>query len=129
MTISGSSQRMLLMQKLARNMNGPDAKKDSTVVLLKNMVTPEEVDETLEEDVKEECGKHGAVEKVHVYLAHPPGRNTVGPGTFVKVFVKFADAASAKRAIDQLNGRWFACKVISAEVYDEEKFLAGDYSA
>lgn len=47
-TISGSTQRMMLMQKLARNMDGGTGKQASSVMLLKNMATPEEVDETLQ---------------------------------------------------------------------------------
>jgi hypothetical protein len=49
------------MQKLMRK----DV--DSVVVVLRNMVTPEEVDEDLEDEVQEECSKYGQVERVIIY--------------------------------------------------------------
>lgn len=34
----------------------------------------------------------------------------------------------ANKAVEALNGRWFAKRNISAELYDPSKFAAGDYS-
>ena len=44
---------------------------------LKNMVTIEEVDDLLEEEVKGECSKHGAVKKVSVYQVVQPIYNWI----------------------------------------------------
>ena len=49
------------MQKLMRK----DV--ESVVVVLRNMVTPDEVDEDLEDEVQEECSKYGQVERVIIY--------------------------------------------------------------
>ena len=50
-----------VMQKLMRK----DV--ESVVVVLRNMVTPDEVDEDLEDEVQEECSKYGQVERVIIY--------------------------------------------------------------
>lgn len=55
--ISGTTQRFMMMQKLAE-------KTGSRIVVLRNMVEKEDVDEALESEVQEECEKHGSVEKV-----------------------------------------------------------------
>ena len=40
---------------------------ESVVIVLRNMVTPEEVDEDLQDEVQEECSKYGLVERVIIY--------------------------------------------------------------
>lgn len=55
--IRGNDARHLLIQKLMRTNR-------SSVVLLKNMVTPEGVDEYLEEEIRQECQKYGRVTDV-----------------------------------------------------------------
>ena len=42
-------------------------KEPSVVVVLRNMVTPEEVDDDLQDEVQEECSKYGTVERVIIY--------------------------------------------------------------
>jgi hypothetical protein len=58
--ISGSTQRFMMMQKLAEKSRG------SRVVVLRNMVEKDDVDEDLEGEVQGECEKHGQVDKVSV---------------------------------------------------------------
>ena len=58
--IRGNDARHLLMRKLMRN-------EHTRVMLLKKMVYPEEVDDMLKEEVKEECEKHGPVQDVIFY--------------------------------------------------------------
>ena len=41
--------------------------KESKVVVLRNMVGHEEVDESLQEEIEEECGKFGEVDNVIIY--------------------------------------------------------------
>lgn len=52
--IRGNDARHLLMHKLMRTNR-------SSVILLKNMVTADEIDEYLEEEIREECNKYGSV--------------------------------------------------------------------
>ena len=62
MSIKGKSARQMVMQRLM----GSRAKQESVVLLLKNMVTPEEVDEQLQEEIEEECNKYGKVLKLTI---------------------------------------------------------------
>ena len=57
MSIKGKSARQMVMQRLM----GSRAKVESVVLLLRNMVTHEEVDESLQEEIEEECNKYGKV--------------------------------------------------------------------
>eukprot|EP00038_Savillea_parva_P028437 m.65094 g.65094 ORF g.65094 m.65094 type:complete len:525 (+) comp8266_c0_seq1:430-2004(+) len=115
--ISGATQRYMMMQKLAE-------KTGSRVIVLRNMVEKEDVDETLEEEVKEECEKHGPVEKVLIYEEFDQTTGT----TIIKLFVKFGSNDSARKCIAALNGRFFAGKVVTAEEYDEDRYTAKDYT-
>lgn len=36
----------------------------STVLVLKNMVTPKEIDDELEDEIRDECSKYGEVQEV-----------------------------------------------------------------
>ncbi|KNC86100.1 hypothetical protein SARC_01759 [Sphaeroforma arctica JP610] len=116
--ITGTSQRFMLMQKLAR-------KSDNRVVLLKNMYPPDEDvnDPELEEEIREECSNYGTVEKVVFY------KDTFsGPEPEIKVFVQFRQTEETVAAIASLNGRWFDGKQIVAETYDGELFAANDFT-
>ena len=57
MSIKGKSARQMVMQRLM----GSRAKVESVVLVLRNMVTHEEVDESLQEEIEEECNKYGKV--------------------------------------------------------------------
>merc|ERR1712080_577435 len=64
MRISGKSARQMVMQKLMGARGEVRGKEDSVVLLLKNMVGPDEVDEELHDEIQQECGKYGKVENV-----------------------------------------------------------------
>eukprot|EP00035_Acanthoeca_spectabilis_P022734 m.445484 g.445484 ORF g.445484 m.445484 type:complete len:498 (+) comp19234_c0_seq1:197-1690(+) len=115
--ISGTTQRFMMMQKLAE-------KTGSRIVVLRNMVEKEDVDEALESEVQEECEKHGSVEKVLIYEEF----NEATRRTVIKLFVKFVTNESARKCIASLNGRFFGGKVVTAEEYDEDRYTARDYS-
>jgi len=122
MSISGSSQRLMIMQKLARG------DKLSTVVLLKNMVTVADVDDSLKDEIQEECSKHGVVRDVVIHIDRPRDGSFPDPKALAKVFVEYDDTSAAQKAIDALNGRFFAKRSIGASLYDVDKFRSGDYS-
>ena len=65
------SGRQLVMEKL---MVAAAGKMESRVILLTNMVGPEDVDEDLQEDVEQECNKYGKVDHIVIYHENYNGR-------------------------------------------------------
>ncbi|XP_061877374.1 poly(U)-binding-splicing factor PUF60 isoform X3 [Entelurus aequoreus] len=120
MSISGSSARHMVMQKLLR-------KSESTVMVLRNMVGPEDIDDDLEGEVTEECGKFGSVNKVIIYQEKQGEEEDAD--IIVKIFVEFSMASEMNEAIQALNDRWFGGRKVVAEVYDQDRFNGSDYSA
>ncbi|XP_078143900.1 poly(U)-binding-splicing factor PUF60a isoform X2 [Centroberyx gerrardi] len=120
MSISGSSARHMVMQKLLR-------KQESTVMVLRNMVGPDDIDDDLEGEVTEECGKFGRVKRVIIYQERQGEEDDAD--VIVKIFVEFSEAAEMNRAIQALNHRWFGGRKVVAEVYDQERFENSDLSA
>lgn len=120
MSISGSSARHMVMQKLLR-------KTDSTVMVLRNMVGPEDIDDDLEGEVTEECGKFGAVNRVIIYQEKQGEEDDAD--IIVKIFVEFSMASEMDKAIAALNDRWFGGRKVVAEVYDQDRFNSSDLSA
>lgn len=112
-SIRGNDARHLLMTKLMRVNR-------SSVVLLKNMVTPDDIDEFLEGEIREECGKFGNVNEV--VIASDPAAGTA------KVFVRFSDPTEADAAKQSLDKRFFAGRSIEAKIYDQVMFEHNDLS-
>lgn len=93
----------------------------SKAICLENMLTEQDVagdeyDEIVE-DIKDECAKHGPVDKVVIPRPGAPG---VG-----KAFVKFAAVEGATKAMDALSGRTFDGRKVAVNYLDEAKFDAG----
>lgn len=65
------------------------------------------------EDVKDECSKFGSILHVHVE------KNSAG-----EVFLKFGSIPGAQNAINALNRRWFAQRMITAEFIPEGQYYA-----
>ncbi|KAI9227319.1 MAG: hypothetical protein DHS80DRAFT_27603 [Piptocephalis tieghemiana] len=81
----------------------------SRCIVLRHMFSTEDQNEPqwdteLEQDVRDEAGKFGLVVHAHVDEDSEQG----------EVYVKFAEAEGANRAIKALDGRWFAQKRIEA---------------
>ncbi|XP_070774350.1 poly(U)-binding-splicing factor PUF60a [Enoplosus armatus] len=120
MSISGSNARHMVMRKLLR-------KQESTVMVLRNMVGPDDIDGDLEGEVTEECGKFGQVKRVIIYQERQGEEDDAD--VIVKIFVEFSEAAEMNQAIQALNHRWFGGHKVVAEVYDQERFDSSDLSA
>ncbi|XP_072544211.1 poly(U)-binding-splicing factor PUF60-B [Salminus brasiliensis] len=103
------------------------AQSGSTVMVLRNMVGPEDIDDDLEGEVTEECGKFGAVNRVIIYQERQGEEDDAE--IIVKIFVEFSDSEEMNKAIQALNNRWFAGRKVVAEVYDQERFNNSDLSA
>ncbi|KAF7652441.1 hypothetical protein LDENG_00096670 [Lucifuga dentata] len=119
-SISSSGARHTVTRK-------PLRKQESTVMVLRNMVGPEDIDDDLEGEVTEECGKLGLVKRVIIYQERQGEED--GAEVIVKIFVEFSEAAEMNQAIQALNHRWFGGRKVIAEVYDQERFNNSDLSA
>lgn len=96
-------------------------------MVLRNMVGPEDIDDDLEGEVTEECGKFGAVNRVIIYQERQGEEDDAE--IIVKIFVEFSDSGEMNKAIQALNNRWFAGRKVVAEVYNQERFNKSDLSA
>lgn len=122
MSIKGKSARQMVMQRLM----GSRAKVESVVLLLRNMVTHEEVDESLQEEIEEECNKYGKVENVIIYQERQSEEEDAE--VQVKIFVEFSKHEEVKQAKASLDGRFFGGRTVSAIVYDQELYDQQDFS-
>ncbi|KAE9361817.1 hypothetical protein PF008_g675 [Phytophthora fragariae] len=94
----------------------------SRVIVLLNMVTPEELEDEEEyadilDDIKGECERFGAVPS----LLLPCPRDGI-PSAVGKVFVEFGDVQSAQNAATELHGRGFSNRTVIVEFMDEGKY-------
>lgn len=97
--------------------NLPLPENRSCVILLRNMCGSGEVDDDLEPETAEECAKYGKVVTCMIFeLPDAPDDEAV------RIFVEFDSEESATKAVLDLNGRFFARRVVKAGFYDAEKF-------
>ncbi|XP_073845467.1 poly(U)-binding-splicing factor hfp isoform X2 [Musca autumnalis] len=122
MSIKGQSARQFVMQRLMRP-------QESRVIILRNMVGPEDVDETLQEEIQEECSKFGTVSRVIIFNEkQTENEDDDEAEIIVKIFVEFSLPAEAERGKDALHGRFFGGRRVIAELYDQSLFDHGDLS-
>ncbi|XP_037025135.1 poly(U)-binding-splicing factor half pint isoform X3 [Bradysia coprophila] len=123
MSIKGQNARHLVMQRLMRR------PLDSRVVILRNMVGPEDVDDLLKEEIQDECTKFGVVERVIIYNEKQTDNEEDDTAdVIVKIFVEFSLASETEKAKEALNGRYFGGRLVRAELYDQALFDHGDLS-
>lgn len=119
MKISGSSARHMVMQKLMR-------KSECRVMVLRNMVGPEDLDDELESEVTDECGKFGTVNRVIIYQERQSEEEDAD--VIVKIFVEFSSQEEVEKGCNSLNSRFFGGRVVTAEKYDQDMYDANDLS-
>lgn len=118
----------------------------SKVVVLKNMVGVEDLDDDLESEVTDECGKFGTVNRVIIYQEKQSEEEDAE--VIVKIFVEFSSTqgnfnknnffsfelnllfyyTEAILARDSLSGRFFGGRIVKAEIYDQTLYDAQDLS-
>ncbi|XP_077956232.1 poly(U)-binding-splicing factor PUF60a isoform X2 [Gasterosteus aculeatus] len=129
--VKEEEQRGGAMEPLSEQEHGVMRKairqQESTVMVLRNMVGPEDIDDDLEAEVTEECGKFGRVRRVVVYRERQGEEDDAD--VIVKIFVEFSEAAEMSRAARALNRRWYAGRQVVAEEYEREGFNRGDLTA
>ncbi|BFY98530.1 hypothetical protein BsWGS_01569 [Bradybaena similaris] len=119
MEISGSSARHMVMQKLMR-------KSECRIMVLRNMVGPEDLDDELESEVTDECGKFGIVNRVIIYQERQSEEEDAE--VIVKIFVEFSTQEEVEKACSSLNARFFGGRVVTAEKYDQDMYDSNDLS-
>ena len=112
MRISSAEQRVTVMQKLSAS------SRHSPVLLLRNLLSPNEVDADLDGEVREECSKFGRVRDVRVVVADDE----------VRCYVLFDSAAECSRAVDALHGRWFGKRTVAADFYPLSQYEQGIFT-
>ena len=90
---------------------------ESRVVCLANMVGAGEVDAVLRDETKEECEMYGKVLGVRIFERDAAAARA-RPDDAVRIFVRFADTASALRARNAIDGRFFGGRTVRAGVAD-----------
>lgn len=91
--------------------------KEKRCLCLLNMVGQGEVDEELEDEVREECSRFGAVQTVDIQEMED----------HVRVFVLFVDEESTLKAKQALHGRFFGGNQVQANFYPVEEMEAKHY--
>ena len=121
---------------------GKDPATDSRILLMLNMVTPDDLTDDQEygdlyEDVKEECSNYGAVEDLRIPRPVKKDKSKWAPGEggqiaaqdavrldeasgVGRVYVKYKDSESATAALNNLAGRSFAGRSIIATLLSED---------
>lgn len=118
---------------------GKDTANDARILLMLNMITPEDLVDDGEygeiyEDVKEECSKFGPVEDLRIPRPVKKDKTKWGDSGMSaqdvqrldeaagvgRVYVKFVDEDSATKALNALAGRSFGGRAIVATVLNEE---------
>ncbi|KAL8688676.1 MAG: hypothetical protein Q9218_005477, partial [Villophora microphyllina] len=97
---------------------------EGRVLQLLNMVTAEELIDNEDyneicEDVKEECEKYGEILEMKIPRPSGGSRQSNGVG---KIFVKYDNADSARKALQALAGRKFADRTVVTTYFSEENF-------
>eukprot|EP00929_Paragymnodinium_shiwhaense_P113251 TRINITY_DN8150_c0_g1_i1.p1 TRINITY_DN8150_c0_g1~~TRINITY_DN8150_c0_g1_i1.p1 ORF type:complete len:290 (+),score=60.39 TRINITY_DN8150_c0_g1_i1:121-990(+) len=87
------------------------------VLMLTNMVGAGEVDEDLEEETADEAKKYGKLLDCKIRE-----RQGVHDSEAVRIFLQFEEIASAKKACEDFNGRFFDGRTVRARYYSEELY-------
>ena len=111
--ISSAEQRASIMQKLSAS------SRSSPVLLLRNLLSPNEVDAELEGEVRDECGRFGRVREVKLHVADDE----------VRCYVLFDSSADCSRAVEALHGRWFGKRTVAADFYPLSSYEQGLFTA
>merc|ERR1719354_23102 len=118
-----SNGRISKFQLMAGKIPKLKSSLQTKVLVLRNMLSEEDIDSDLEDEVRGECEKYGKVEEISVKII-----NEKTNFSEVKIFIKFGDELDCVRSLGKLNGRWFDGRQVRCDLYDEVLFTKKDYS-
>ncbi len=103
----------------------------SRVVLMINMISQEDVMDDLEyreivEDIRNECMKYGTV--LNVEIPRPDKTTSICGPAVGKIFVKFANLQSAKKARINISGKKYNRKTSVVSFYPENYFDVREFN-
>ncbi|CAJ0752389.1 7346_t:CDS:2 [Entrophospora sp. SA101] len=93
-----------------------------------SITSSQQIDDALEDEIRDECNNYGKVVKVVVHISKDDGHEFENEEESVKIFVQYDDGITAEKAKQKLDNRWFGGRRISALLYDFKRFQLGDYS-
>jgi len=101
-----------------------DRRVPTRVLLLTNLVEPEDVDEELQTETAAELAKFGPVSRCVVRTSP---QATGGDDDAVRVYAEFASAEDAAKAQQALHGRVFGGREVTVRFFEEEQWSAGNF--
>lgn len=135
------AQQHVALQKIALQAGGfnfvgvtlpplPTTDNPTKILCLNQAVTVDELRDDSEyeeilEDMRDECGKFGAL--VNIIIPRPNVEGELIPGVG-KVFLEYSDSADCANARSMLGGRKFGGNTVTADYYPEDKYCSADYS-
>lgn len=96
-------------------------KRETTTIVVKNVVGPGEVDPDLKAEVVEECSKYGKILDSKIIDLSTLGLKC-DETEAVRIFLKYQDVVQSKLAVEGLNDRFFAGRTLRCTFYDVAKF-------
>lgn len=104
----------------------PDAEA-TRILVLKNMVTPDELNDDDEyddivQDIKGECQNYGQV--LSITVPRLKDQEEVAASAIGKVFVEFESVESTKNAAHELHGRGFANRTVECDYLSEDNYAS-----
>ncbi|CAD5218818.1 unnamed protein product [Bursaphelenchus okinawaensis] len=89
----------------------------SKIVLIKNMVTPSDYEENIQEIVEDEMAKYGAVSKVVIHEVPDAPENEA-----IRIFVEYTNQAQAMKAVVDLSKRFYGGRALKVSFFDIDKY-------
>lgn len=103
----------------------------SRVIQIINVITAEDVMDDLEyreivEDIRNECNQFGTV--LHVEIPRPDKNTSIAGPAVSKIFVKFSNTQSAKKARYNLSGKKYNRRTVVVSFYPENYFDVREFN-
>ena len=126
----GVPYNMLLGQLPTISVGSANTESPTKVLCLTQLVSIDELRDDQEfediyQDIRDECGKFGAI--VNLVIPRPNSKGEEVPG-LGKAFVEYVDTQSSMKAKAALNGRGFGGNIVRAVYYSEDKFTQGEFN-